>query len=58
MVQQELRVLDQVVNPHGAVGRYAQDSLLIDSGAVVAEKHAVQGQEESGRRTDGRQQRS
>lgn len=43
-----------MVDPHGAISRDAQDSLLIDSAAIVTERHVVHRHEESERRTERR----
>lgn len=51
LVKQGLRVLNQVVDPHGAVSRHTQNPLLADScafGCVLSEWHVVHGQEKSG----------
>jgi len=51
LAEQQLGVLGQVVDPHGAVGRDAQRALLVDRGAVgrvVVQREVVHGQEESG----------
>lgn len=55
LVEQDLGVLDQVVDPHGAVGGHTQRPLLVDGGAfgqVLSERQVVHGQEESGWWTD------
>lgn len=55
LVQQDLCVLDQVVDPHGAIGCDAHHALLVDCRAlfwVICERKVVHGQEESGGWTD------
>lgn len=55
LAKQDLGVLDQVVDPHGAIGCYTQRPLLVDGGVfrrVFRLRQVVHGQEEPGGRTE------
>ena len=54
LAKQDMGVLDQVVDPHGAIGCYTQRPLLVDGGVfgrVFCLRQVVHGQEEPGGRT-------